>query len=636
MIEIWRALHRHKTFVVLAALVLGDGALLIWGPRPVEHQAAITAALAAGEKPDWWHDAAMGIHYGAWIGLAGWILLTGTHRIWARGWERAPSGQSADRPISSPRWFWPLVLMAMLAGLGLRLPMASRSLWWDEAWAVQQASHGKWKEDPKKPDGLRFLPHDWKRCAFYYQKPTNHVPLSLAQKTSLTVWQKITKAKREDFSDLAARMPALLAAAAAVLLMACLLRTWGHPGAGVAAALVLAVHPWAIRYGVDTRAYSLILPLCPAAMLAATAVIRSHGRSTGGLVALGGAEFLWLWAFPNALVDVAVLNLVTLVFLLRVQETTRDRWTAWWRLLATNLFAALLLTQVFLPNVLQARRWAGAEKDHHVLTGQLLDQTASNLLSGLDHYIPSQLVEATGIPALSAHGLTAGTLALVIAGSVLYGAWRALVRDHHLRWVLPVTFLVSASVFAALTQLADSYFYPRFIIAVLPCLILLTVQAMSELSIWLGKRPGKPLASLPALAVAALYGWVVYPGWQLLLTHPIEPLHDVASFIQKHARGLKPAPVIVCYGLGKEAMPLYERHCLPAGSGAELAAIVAKAEKEKRPLYAIYGYANFNRTVLAEGFKQLDDKSLFTEVAAFPGIEPDFYFRILKRVDVPR
>uniref|UniRef100_UPI000B3183C7 hypothetical protein n=1 Tax=Verrucomicrobium spinosum TaxID=2736 RepID=UPI000B3183C7 len=179
-----------------------------------------------------------------------------------------------------------------------------------------------------------------------------------------------------------------------------------------------------IRYGVDTRAYSLILPLCPAAMLAATAVVRESRAGHWWLVALGGVEFLWLWAFPNALVDVAALNLVTLIFLLRVQETARDRWTAWWRLLATNLFAALLLTQVFLPNVLQARRWAGAEKDHHVLTGQLLDQTASNLLSGLDHYIPSQLVEATGIPALSAHGLTAGVLALVIAGSVLYGAWR--------------------------------------------------------------------------------------------------------------------------------------------------------------------------------------------------------------------
>jgi hypothetical protein len=83
-------------------------------------------------------------------------------------------------------------------------------------------------------------------------------------------------------------------------------------------------------------------------------------------------------------------------------------------------------------------------------------------------------------------------------------------------------------------------------------------------------------------------------------------------------------------------MPLYEPHCLAAASAAELVAIVARAEKEKRTLYAIYGYANFNRTVLPEGFKQLDDKSLFTEVAAFPGIEPDFYFRVLKRVDVLR
>ena len=57
-------------------------------------------------------------------------------------------------------------------------------------------------------------------------------------------------------------MPALLASCAAVILLGLLLRQWGHPGAGATAALVLAIHPWYIRYGVDARAYALVVPLC--------------------------------------------------------------------------------------------------------------------------------------------------------------------------------------------------------------------------------------------------------------------------------------------------------------------------------------------------------------------------------------
>lgn len=100
MIENLQALRRHTIVMVLTALILGDVALLLWGPRPADHQVAITTALAAGAKPDWWHDATLGIHYGAWIGLAGWILLAITHRIWTRAWDKS---QPATSKVPSPR-----------------------------------------------------------------------------------------------------------------------------------------------------------------------------------------------------------------------------------------------------------------------------------------------------------------------------------------------------------------------------------------------------------------------------------------------------------------------------------------------------------------------------------------------------
>ena len=51
---------------------------------------------------------------------------------------------------------------------------------------------------------------------------------------------------------------------------------------------------------------------------------------------------------------------------------------------------------------------------------------------------------------------------------------------------------------------------------------------------------------------------------------------------------------------------------------------------EQRPLYVTYGYDGFNRSMLPTGFALLDDKSLFREVKSFAGIEPEFYFRVLR------
>ena len=245
--------------ILLVALLALEGALLLFGPQSRDHLPAIQSALAANGKPEWWDDAAMGIRYAAWINLALLILLLLTSKHWTR-----PLSSSIEHPASSvqrPRWFWPLVILALLTCLGLRLPLASKSLWWDEAWVVQQVSHGKWRPDPKQVDGFKFMAHDWKRCAFYYQKPTNHAPMSLAQKASFNVWRMITGSPRTEFSDLAARAPALLTSCAAVILLALLLRSWGRPGAGVLAGLLLVVHPWYIRYGVDARAYALVVPL---------------------------------------------------------------------------------------------------------------------------------------------------------------------------------------------------------------------------------------------------------------------------------------------------------------------------------------------------------------------------------------
>ena len=604
---------------ILVVLLLLEAVLLMFGPHLSDHLPKINTALAAGKRPDWWDDAAIGIHYAAWINAVLIVLLLITSKWWTRPTSLISNLKSQ---ISNPRWFWPLTIIAILTCLGLRYPLASKSLWWDEAWVILQASHGKWTPDKKHPGELKFQAHDWSRCAWYYQKPTNHAPMSLLQKASITSWQVLTGAKREQFSDLAARAPALLASCVAVGMMACLLRAWGRPGAGIFAAFLLAMHPWAIRYGVDARAYALVIPLCISGMFAITRIVASRGGKTWPWVWWGVTEFLWLWAFPNAVIDIAALNLLTAWLLWKGVEK-KDRSRVLMRLVVTNFFAAMCFIQMFLPNVMQARRWAGQEADKHVLDWGLVESTFRQLFFG--DLVPRNDEGAIGVATIL------GIVCLVRGIVTIVRQRRALDSTAVVSSVL-----LSSVAFALTTWTMQSYFYPRFVIASLPALIAaLVINFHRRISIsteardhWIGDAHDllKRSLKIVGFAVLALVMWS--PSLQKLLTQPIAPLHDVASFVQHQAAS--PKPLIACYGLGREVMPVYEPSCLPVENLAGVEALMQKAKTEQRPLYLIYGYNTFNRSLLSDGFKLLDDKALFEEVKAFPGIEPEFYFRVLK------
>lgn len=673
----------RPVLAALLGLLALEAAVLIYGPHTGPHLRDIATALAADKRPDWWDDAALGVHYAALINAGLLVLLLVTSRFWARGKIHPVVPAPA---IQSPRWFWPLTIVAILACFALRYPLASKSLWWDEAWVIQQVSHGKWTPDKKHPGELKFQAHDWKRCAWYYQKPTNHAPMSLLQKASITAWQKLTGAKRERFSDLAARVPALLASCVAVGLMACLLRSWGRRGTGVIAACLLAAHPWAVRYGVDARAYALVIPLCLSGMFAITRIVSTRGGQTRCWVWWGLTEFLWLWAFPNAVIDIAALNLVT-AWLLWKGADKRDRSTVLLRLLVTNVFAAMCFVQMFLPELMQARRWVGQEADKHVLDWALVQSTLFQLFLGYELTWP-KVPEAAGLvswgsefPGEAVRGATYGILVLLIPLLVRLTTTLRPKGAFPKPTILLPTLVLSAMSFALLTWVAQSYYYPRFVIALLPVGIIIVVidffrvneprhsaKLVKAVAFILGSVLVACVLKLvtPSLLTSAPDTWPPYligaavlaalaffaesikhgqavvngslaialawfmwaPQLRVLVARPIAPLHDVATFVQSQAAS--PKPIIACYGLGREVMPVYEPTCVPVENAAGVEALWQRAKAEQCPLYVIYGYNNFNRALLSDGFKLLDDTSRFEDVKAFPGIEPEFYFRVLR------
>ena len=625
----------RSTRILLAVLLALEAALLLFGPQLRDHQPAIEAALAAKEKPDWWDDAAVGIHYAAWINAGLLLVLLLTAKWWAGSLSAFRLPPSA---FETPRWFWPLALLAVLTCLALRLPLAGKSLWWDESWVVMQVTHGKWRPDTKKPGEFRFLEHDWKRAAFYYQKPTNHVPMSLAQKASFTVWQKLTRPAKGEFSNLAARAPALLASCAAVLLMAMLLRSWGWPGASVIAAFLLALHPWHIRYGVDARAYALVVPLCLAGMFAVSRIWQSRGAAILPWICWGVVEFLWLWAYPNAVLDVALLNVLLALIFLRDREA---RAVGLMRLLITNVFAAMAFVQVFLPNVMQALHWAGSENVAQPLNLPLIKSTLSQLFLGVE-FMWADAVETKGLVSSGA-GMAgtsfAGAMLLLTLSAVLLvisrrGSTEKLAARH---WILLGTPVLSSLLFTALVGITGSYFYPRFIIAALPCVIaliaLLFAEAISDAQP--AAQKGRWARHALAWGLAVFLAAKIMPFWfaqtGVLTTRPYAPLRDVAEFVVA-AEGSQegPKPLTVCYGHGHEVMPVYLPQVQAALSKAELEEFINGARGEHRPLLVLQGHSVHNRALIPDGFTLLDDRNLFEEVKSFAGIEPEFYWRVFR------
>ena len=242
------------------------------------------------------------------------------------------------------------------------------------------------------------------------------------------------------------------------------------------------------------------------------------------------------------------------------------------------------------------------------------------------------------------HGASFASAMLMLAVSaavLVFTRWRSADRLASRHLLVLATPLVSSLLFAALVSLTGSYFYQRFIIAMLPCVIALIVILSRKR--WRTGAPWRPshVGGCPrrSLAVLLLIFLLlrVAPFWvaqdRVLLERPYAPLRDVTKLRLRHRQGQRPTgarPIIICYGHGHEVMPLHLRDVQPALSRAELEKFIAQARTEQRALLVMQGHSVHNRGLIPDGFTLLDDRSVFEEVKAFAGIEPEFYFRIFR------
>ena len=339
------------------ALLVAVGLILFRDARGVWAEAA-AAAEANGVRMRvesmvvtclWWGGLAVGVvallasaSAGLFskLGLPGWI-----------GPSELPG--LLERPPTRPRWFWPAILFAILLGFGLRLPRMGLSFYNDESHNYVRVIAGEWKDYGQK--GAKFRQPRWPETAFRNSTGNNGFLYSILGRVCHDTWKKASKAPDGQVKEWPLRVPPLLAGLAAIFFAGWVGARMGFPAAGLAMALLLAIHPWHIRYSTEARGYSIMMMAIMAGYFFLLAALQS-GRWSAW-IGHGLCQLVAIWANPGSLIAVALgqggifLVLVGWWMVERRREAVHHlaRWAG------GGVLAALLAILVLAPGMIQLR-----------------------------------------------------------------------------------------------------------------------------------------------------------------------------------------------------------------------------------------------------------------------------------------
>jgi len=571
----------------------------------------------------------------AWAALANAVLsglLLATSARWAVAAPAAGKGEARRASRPGPA-FWLLLLAAAALAGALRWPLVRGSLWWDEAWSIRHTVVGQ-LEPSDDGRSLVFAPTPWLDTLWYYRQPTNHVAYSVAARTSHAGWRALTGAGPEAFDEVALRLPAWLAALGSVVLLGLLVRALGFPAAAPAAAFLLAIHPWHIRYGADGRGYSfVVLATLASALFLLRALSEDRWRYW---LAAASSQALLLWTFPIGVYVPLSLTAAAAIAIASGPRAGRGRLA---RLVVANVLAGMAYLQLMAPNLAQAallERLLGEEARFDLAFVRQVWVTAT---TGLHVRMPR--LPDVEFPTLATLARSSPLLPWIVYGGfpalALGGALRAVRRGGSPERAVLLG-LCAAPMWMVLHRAFDGFFaYPRFLIyAVVPVAVLFAVGAEGLLrAVLRGPRARRLGVPLGLAALLAAYQWALLPLTRVLLRFPQEPAREVAEFVAgQPGRGGERA-LRIGVGLGGDVPRVYDPWIESVNEVDDLAEACRRARAEGRPLFAFYAHSALNRRRFPETMALLTDARLFVPVARFDGIESEHVYRVLRYTGAP-
>jgi hypothetical protein len=567
------------------------------------------------------------VHIYGWIAGAINIALLGVLAAICPWWTGRSQLSTLNSQLSTlnsqaPRWFWPLVVVAMAMTFFYSLPRMNHGFWDDEELYVRTTLYGRFKLN-KRTGEVEFKRFKWLETVYGYGTPNNHILFSIASRACEDAWNSVVKPHGFPVVEWPFRVPALVFGVLAVAAMAWLLKEFGLPGAGVAAAFLLGIHPWNIRYASEARGYSLLVFLVPVLFVFwRRAMITGRWRWWGSFAV---TEFSLIYCYPGAVFVLIVLNLITLALIVAGRDCAEPSTTQAGRWFCVNVLAAILTLQLMLPLYPQAKQYFDFVSSQGFVSGwPWVRNTVCFMVGGapwtktdepwagypewLAHYVQNPLLFVVA---------ASFAIALILLGAVhlLRRGWSSATFVFVMSVCPPITF-----VFAYFKRFL---LYENYVIYSLPGLVVCAATGLT-LAASCAQRLPRGKFIVPATASFAVLGYFLYtnPFRQWIVQHPLQEIRESVIY----CRGtLDPSSV------GQKSVRtasfciepyLYDAHMERFDSTGAFIGALRRADEEGVPLLLNVGMPWAARQYSPQMWSLFSNRELFEEPVHLRGFEP--------------
>ena len=542
---------------------------------------------------------------------------------WAKLRDLTPHSAASVERSATPRWFWPLVIVAMATTFFYSLPRMTHGFWDDEELNVRTTLWGKFKPN-KKTGATEFVRFDWLETVYGYSKgPNTHTLFSILSRACEEAWNLVAKPKGFPLVEWPFRVPALLFGVLAVAAFAWLLRDFGMPATGVAAAWLLALHPWSIRYASEARGYSFVIFIVPVLFVFWRRAMVIGSWRWWSAYAL--AEFSLFYCYPGSAFILIMLNLLTLGLLAAAPGCAEPRLAQIGRWFCVNALAAMLTLQFMLPLYPQARLYFDFVSSQGFVSGwQWVRNTVAYMIGGAPWTksgepwagYPEWLARYVENPVLFT-GVASLAITIVALGAfrLLWRSWPSATFVFVMAICPPITFTVAF--------LRKFLLYENYVIYSLPGVIVCAAAGLTLVASWLAKLSGKQTVGL-IFAGCLVLGYFFYTNSfrQWLVKNPLQQIRESVIY----SRGtLDPAAAEqTTIRTGSFCIPpyLYDAHMERLDSAGGFIAALQRSDKEGVPLFVNIGMPWAAREYSPQMWALFNNRDLFEEPVHLRGFEP--------------
>lgn len=517
--------------------------------------------------------------YGVAVFAVGMLGLGLTSPWWLRPQPRPVSTPMAETSLS--RWFWPVVLSAVVFSASINAPRLTAGFWDDEEYSLRRSIAGTFRSS--EDGAVKFKQIPWRDTFFYYQKPNNHILNSVFARLANSAWLGVVRPAGLPYSELVVRLPAFLAGLGGIVASACLLRLLGLPGAGVLAAWLLGLHPWHARFTPEVRGYAFLFLLVPLACLLAIKASRD-GRWRWWLGS-GLCQFAMLYAWAGSLEFLVLLNAGVFVLIL-LRENRHSNVT---RFVVSSIMAGLVSLVMYAPCALQFLKYS-KDMDFLPINGAWVVNVVARFVTGLSWKVSYP----ESHPSASAMFESAPILGVLVAAMVGIGLVIGCVRLLGTGWeracLLPVL-LLPAPIFTIMALLKNMHLFEWYVVGALPGLVIVAAVGIAWLAGWASR--GNPItAALLGAGACAAFGLFNASSLQALRAIPICPIRESVLLTRPNLNPHDPAQkqILTAFILGSPHV--YDPHSEHIETVEDLKAMMHDATSHGKSLFINQSYTD--------------------------------------------